>query len=64
MKQVAREKQVAFLDLNPAFAGPDGQLPADASRDGVHLTKAYCEKWLDYLKTHTVDYDTLYPAQS
>lgn len=64
MKQVAQEKQVAFLDLNPAFAGPDGQLPADASRDGVHLTKAYCEKWLDYLKTHTVDYDTLYPAQS
>ena len=62
MKQAAEEKQVAFLDLNPAFAGPDGQLPEDASRDGVHLTKAYCEQWLDYLKTHTVDYDTLYPA--
>ena len=62
MKQVAEEKQVAFLDLNPAFAGPDGQLPAEASRDGVHLSKAYCEQWLDYLKTHTVDYDTLYPA--
>lgn len=62
MKKAAQEKQVAFLDLNPAFAGADGQLPEDASRDGVHLTKAYCEQWLDYLKTHTVDYDTLYPA--
>ena len=62
MKQAAEEKQVVFLDLNPAFTGPDGQLPEDASRDGVHLTKAYCEQWLDYLKTHTVDYDTLYPA--
>lgn len=63
MKKAAEEKQVAFLDLNPAFTGSDGQLPADASKDGVHLTKAYCEQWLDYLKTHTVDYDTLYPAQ-
>lgn len=63
MKKAAEEKQVAFLDLNPAFTGSDGQLPADASKDGVHLTKAYCEQWLDYLKTHTVGYDTLYPAQ-
>ena len=63
MKKAAEEKQVAFLDLNPAFTGSDGQLPADASKDGVHLTKPYCEQWLDYLKTHTVDYDTLYPAQ-
>ena len=62
MKKAAQEKQVVFLDLNPEFTGPDGQLPADASKDGVHLTKAYCEQWLDYLKTHTVDYDTLYPA--
>lgn len=62
MKQVAQEKQVAFLDLNPEFAGPDGQLPADASRDGVHLSSEYCRQWLEYLQTHTVDYDTLYPT--
>lgn len=54
MKKAAEEKQVVFLDLNPAFTGPDGQLPADASKDGVHLSKAYCQQWLDYLKTHTV----------
>lgn len=63
MKKAAEEKQVAFLDLNPVFADENGQLPRDASADGVHLRKAYCEQWLDYLKTHTVSYDTLYPSQ-
>ena len=63
MKQAAQEKQVVFLDLNPVFTGPDGQLPAEASTDGVHLRKSYCEQWLEYLKTHTVDFDTLYSTQ-
>ena len=63
MKQAAQEKQVVFLDLNPEFTGPDGQLPAEASNDGVHLKKAYCQAWLEYLKTHTVSYETLYPTQ-
>ena len=60
MKQAAEEKQVVFLDLNPEFTGEDGQLPREASSDGIHLRKAYCEKWLEYLKTHTVSYETLY----
>lgn len=60
MKKAAEEKQVVFLDLNPEFAGEDGQLPREASKDGIHLRKAYCQKWLEYLKTHTVSYDTLY----
>ena len=61
MKRVAREKQVAFLDLNPEFTDGTGQLPADASKDGVHLKSGYCKQWLEYLKIHTVDYKTLYP---
>ena len=39
----------------------DGSLPADASRDGVHLTAPNYRRQLDYLKTHTVAFDTLYP---
>ena len=62
MKQVAEEKQVAFLDLNPEFTDQTtGQLPEDASHDGVHLRGSYCKLWLEYLKHHTVEYDTLYP---
>ncbi len=54
LAQVAEEEQVVYLDLYSAFADEDGQLPADASNDGVHLKKAYCEKWLAYLRTHVV----------
>lgn len=59
MRQAAEEKQVVFLDLNTHFAQEDGQLPQEASRDGVHLRKEYCVKWLDYLKNHTVDFGPL-----
>lgn len=57
MRKAAQEKQVVFLDLYSAFVQPDGQIPADASRDGVHLRKDACIQWLDYLKTHTVSFD-------
>jgi len=55
MFQAAQEKQVVFLDLYTAFADENGALPAGASRDGVHLKKEYCQQWLAYLQTHTVD---------
>ena len=61
MRQAAQEKQVVFLDLYSEFADESGQLPAEASKDGVHLRSEWCRQWLDYLKTHTVDYDALYP---
>ena len=55
MFKAAQEKQVVFLDLYTAFADENGALPTGASRDGVHLNKEYCQKWLAYLQTHTVD---------
>ena len=61
MKKAAQEKRVAFLDLNPYFADETGSLPAEATGDGVHLKGAYYKQWLEYLKCHTVEYNTLYP---
>lgn len=63
MREAAQEKQVVFLDLYTEFVDENGELPAEASRDGVHLHKEYCQKWLAYLQTHTVDYNLLYPAE-
>lgn len=60
IRKAALEKQVPVLDLHTAFA-VDGSLPAQASRDGVHLSGDYCRKQLEYLKSHTVEFDTLYP---
>lgn len=59
--QVAADKQVALLDVYSDFVDESGSLPAEASNDGVHLKKSYCVQWLDYIRTHTVSYDTLYP---
>lgn len=61
MRKAAQEKQVVYLDLYSEFVDESGQLPAEASKDGVHLRSEWCRQWLEYLKTHTVDYDTLYP---
>ena len=61
MRQVAEEKKVAYIDVYEAFVDENGALPEEDSRDGVHLYKESCQRWLAYLKTHTVDFDTLYP---
>lgn len=53
LRELAEEKQVFYLDTGSAVAATDGSLPEDAAVDGIHLVKEYCEKWLDYLKTHT-----------
>ena len=50
-----------FLDLYSEFANENGELPEEASKDGVHLKSDYCKQWLEYLKVHTVDFETLYP---
>lgn len=53
LRELAEEKQVYYIDTENAVASEDGSLPADAAADGIHLVKDYCEKWLDYLKTHS-----------
>lgn len=52
--EMAQEKQVYFIDPGSAMVDETGALPADASSDGIHPSKAYCEIWVEYLKTHTV----------
>ena len=50
---LAQEKECYLVDVWSAFAGDDGALAPEGSVDGVHLTKQYYARWLDYLKTHT-----------
>lgn len=54
LKKLAAEKQVYYIDVSAAVAAENGSLPADAATDGIHLKKEYCNRWLEYLKTHTV----------
>ncbi|MGN1133906.1 MAG: GDSL-type esterase/lipase family protein, partial [Oscillospiraceae bacterium] len=49
VKQVAADTSTAYLDVASVMKDENGSLPLDASTDGIHLLKEYCEKWLDYL---------------
>lgn len=54
LQQLVLEKQVYYLNIYEVMAQDDHSLPVDAAFDGIHLKKEYCEKWLDYLLSHTV----------
>lgn len=52
--KMADKLGVNFLNVNDALRGADGQLPDEATSDGLHFNTTYYQKWFDYLKTHTV----------
>ena len=51
--KLALDKGVYYLDAAASVAGADGCLPEEGTSDGVHLNKAWCQKLLSYVKTHT-----------
>ena len=54
IQQMATEKGIYYLNVAQCMADAEGNLYSDASTDGIHLKKAYCERWFDYLKLHYV----------
>lgn len=52
IKQMAERKQIQYINLVPELADQSGNLPEDASPDGVHLNREYCLKWLECLKNN------------
>lgn len=60
--RLARDHQVALLDIYSALAGDD-ELPEDATIDGVHFKRPLYETWLAYLMDHTVTPQSYRAAQ-
>lgn len=52
--EIAESRHVVLLTPGEILTDDDGQLQADATTDGVHLSRPYLEMWKDYLVTHTV----------
>lgn len=52
--EMAHRNKVCFVNSAESVSSPDGSLPDDAAPDGIHLNRAYCEKWMEYLKTHVI----------
>ena len=53
IQEVANEKQVTYLDVASVLVDANGYLPENASTDGIHIGKIYCQKWLNYLKNNS-----------
>lgn len=53
--RVAEEQKVVLLNTYEAYAGEDGQLPAELSNDGCHFAYGAYKRWADYLRSHTID---------
>ena len=52
--ELAEETGCDYVNIAEAVTGEDGCLPAEMSFDGVHLIRAGCHAWLDFLRTHSV----------
>jgi lysophospholipase L1-like esterase len=50
LKKIIEEEGVDFVDLFAAFVDAEGNLPANLTFDGVHLTKPGYDKWVEILK--------------
>ena len=53
VQEVAEEEKVTYLDIKSVLVDKNGYLPEEASTDGIHIDKKYCEKWLTYLKNNS-----------
>lgn len=54
--ELAKEEKVYFVDVAVSVMDSEGRLPLEASpADGMHFGSVYYEKWLEYLRRHTVD---------
>lgn len=54
LREMAERKGAVYLEVNKAVQNANGELPADASTDGVHLTAEYYKKWGDYLRNSSL----------
>ena len=52
IKEMTDRKKIKFIDLVPVLADKNGNLPENASPDGIHLNKEYCVKWYNCLKNN------------
>jgi len=59
----AAEKRVVLLNTAEAYAGPDGQLPAELAADGCHFTSGAYGRWADYLRCHVMDRERYFASR-
>ena len=51
---MCNRNEVYYVNIFEDMVDENNALPEVAAFDGIHLKKEYCEKWLEYLLTHTI----------
>ena len=64
VREVAGAKNCPYVDVAAAVTDEEGFLPANWTYDGVHLNDLGCRAWLDYLRTHAINYDGPFVADA
>lgn len=54
LAELADNRRIFYLDVNPLVCDETGGLVASYTFDGVHLKAKYIEIWKDYLKSHAI----------
>ncbi|QSX06872.1 hypothetical protein JYG23_05340 [Sedimentibacter sp. zth1] len=54
LKKMCEDKNIYYVNVKEAVEDDNGNLLKEASLDGVHFNKEYCEKWYEYLKVHAL----------
>ena len=52
IEDMAKRLNIKYINLVPALTNENGDLPENASTDGIHLNKNYCKKWLEVLENN------------
>lgn len=59
LREMAKNENVYYIELNEVFTDEEGNLPEGYSFDGVHMSASTMQIWKDYLKTHAITADTV-----
>ena len=54
LAELADNRRIFYLDVNPLVCDETGGLVASYTFDGVHLKAKYIEIWKEYLKSHAI----------
>ena len=58
IKELAAQYKVALIDTGSVYRDQNGSLPANLASDGVHFVPSAYRRWVDYMASHTLSFQS------